>query len=194
MTLKTPALALAALVMLAATPALGQSDGTLKTTAADSTIEAVGAKVTGDHTLSFKSFEGSATLDKGRITAISFTVKAAEFTTEMGDSEWGQKLAGHLKSPDFFDVAKHPTAVFVSTSITEKASKWGTHEVTGKLTLRGKTQTIQFPATIAIDKAQVTGKTEFTINRKDFGLVYPGKPDDLIKDAVLLKVSLNFKR
>ena len=40
----------------------------------------------------------------------------------------------------------------------------------------------------------MTGKTEFTINRKDFGIVYKGKPDNLIKDDVLLKIALDFKR
>jgi hypothetical protein len=35
---------------------------------------------------------------------------------------------------------------------------------------------------------------EFVINRKDFGVVYPGMPDDLIKDDVLLKLQLRAKK
>ena len=38
------------------------------------------------------------------------------------------------------------------------------------------------------------GTAEFTIDRKQFGIVYPGMPDDLIKDEVLLKLDLSFKR
>ncbi len=36
----------------------------------------------------------------------------------------------------------------------------------------------------------VSGTSEFAINRKDFKIVYPGKPDDLIRDDVVLKLSL----
>jgi hypothetical protein len=35
---------------------------------------------------------------------------------------------------------------------------------------------------------------EFTVNRKDFGLVYPGKPDDLIRDDVVVKLAVRAKR
>jgi hypothetical protein len=35
---------------------------------------------------------------------------------------------------------------------------------------------------------------EFAINRKDFGIVYPGMPDDLIKDDVLLKLHIRANR
>ena len=167
---------------------------TLKTTEAASSIEAVGAKITGDHTLKFERFDGTATVGGEKVTSLSFTVEMARFTTEMGDSKWGKKLVAHLKSPDFFDVAKHPKASFVSTIIEEQASKWGTHRVTGNLTLGAKTVLVRFPATIVVAKASVTGKTEFTINRNDFGIVYKGKPDDLIRDDVLLKIDLNFSR
>ena len=37
-------------------------------------------------------------------------------------------------------------------------------------------------------------KAEFTINRKDFGILYAGMPDDLIKDDVLLKIDLRIPR
>ncbi len=33
-------------------------------------------------------------------------------------------------------------------------------------------------------------KAEFTINRKEWGIVYAGKPDDLIRDGVVLKIDL----
>jgi polyisoprenoid-binding protein YceI len=50
------------------------------------------------------------------------------------------------------------------------------------------TKSISFPATIKINSDAVDVDTEFAINRKDFGIVYPGMPDDLIKDDVLLKL------
>jgi hypothetical protein len=41
---------------------------------------------------------------------------------------------------------------------------------------------------------QVDADAEFAINRKDFGLVYPGMPDDLIKDEVLIKLQIHAKK
>ena len=55
-------------------------------------------------------------------------------------------------------------------------------------------KTISFPATIKVAADAVTGTAEFVINRKDFGIIYPGKPDDLIRDDVLLKLSLKAPR
>ena len=39
--------------------------------------------------------------------------------------------------------------------------------------------------------SSVDADAEFAINRKDFGVVYPGMPDDLIKDDVLIKLKLH---
>jgi polyisoprenoid-binding protein YceI len=100
---------------------------------------------------------------------------------------------GHLKSPDFFDVAQFPTATFTSTAIKAGAEGGATHTVTGTLDLHGVKKSITFPATIAVGADTVSVKSEFAINRKDFNIVYPGKPDDLIKDEVLLKLDIAAK-
>jgi hypothetical protein len=42
--------------------------------------------------------------------------------------------------------------------------------------------------------AEVKAMSEFSINRKDFGIVYPGMPDDLIRDLVVIKLSLALPR
>ena len=44
--------------------------------------------------------------------------------------------------------------------------------------MHGVTQTVRFPAIITSDATATSAKTEFVINRKDFGIVYPGKPDE----------------
>ena len=66
-----------------------------------------------------------------------------------------------------------------------------THSITGNLTLHGVTKSIAFPAKVAIaENGGVTFDTEFAINRKDFGIVYPGKTDDLIRDEVVLRLNV----
>jgi polyisoprenoid-binding protein YceI len=58
------------------------------------------------------------------------------------------------------------------------------------LQLHGVTKSISFPATIKVGGDAVEVDAEFAINHKDFGIVYPGMPDDLIKDDVLLKLRI----
>jgi hypothetical protein len=45
-----------------------------------------------------------------------------------------------------------------------------------------------------VTKDTVKVDAEFAINRKDWGIVYPGKPDDLIRDDVVVKLALNGKK
>jgi len=160
---------------------------TLKADPAASSIGFVGSKLTGDHTGSFKTFTGEATVAGATPTSVRFTVETGSVESD------DEKLTGHLKSPDFFDVEKYPKAEFVSTAIAAKTAAGGaTHEVTGDLDLHGQKKSISFPATITVDERSAKGTAEFKINRKDFQIVYPGMPDDLIKDEVLLKISLSF--
>ncbi len=166
----------------------------LKLAVADSKIEAVGSKVTGDHTVTFKTFDGKGMIKDGNLADLSFTVQMGEIDNEIENAEFKKKLNDHLKSADFFDVANNPTSTFKSTAIEASKDAAGTHTITGDLTMRGNTKTIKFPATVKIDDKAVTGKAEFKINRQDFKMAYPGKKDDLIKDDVLLKIDLKFNR
>ena len=86
------------------------------------------------------------------------------------------RLTNHLKSPDFFDIAAHPRATFTSTAVRASGPAGATHTLTGELSLRGVTRAISFPATVAVSPTELTARAEFTINRRDFGITYPGCP------------------
>jgi polyisoprenoid-binding protein YceI len=148
---------------------------------AESKIGFVGSKVTGSHDGGFKKFAGRVSVAKGEVAASE--VKIAM------DSTWTDtdRLTGHLKSPDFFDVAKYPTATFTVTGlVASNAQKL----VTGNLNLHGITKSITFPAEIQMADDGVTVKSEFAINRRDFNINFPGKPNDLIRDNVVLKLEI----
>lgn len=150
----------------------------------------VGAKVTKEHPGEFSQWSGEASLKGGALESVKFEVQVASLSTGI------EKLDNHLKSPDFFDVEKNPTASFVSTAITAGApadSKLAgaTHSIEGDLSMHGVTKRIRFPAVIEVNGAAVKARTEFGINRQDFGISYPGKPDDLIKDEVLLQIDVS---
>ncbi|MCU0659041.1 MAG: YceI family protein [Polyangiaceae bacterium] len=157
---------------------------------ADSTFGFIGAKVTGSHEGSFKTFQGKVVIPGTDIEKGSVTVDV-DATSVVTDSE---KLTGHLKSPDFFDTEKFPKARFESTSVKKGGDGGATHTVTGNLTIRGVTKSVTFPV-----KAQLNGDAfaldaEFKINRKDFGIVYAGRADDLIKDDVVIKLAIKAKK
>jgi len=153
---------------------------------AGSAIELVAAKVTGQHMISVKEFSGTIHLVAGDPIKSSVEV---ELVLSSLDSR-PAKFLKHLMSADLLDVEKFPKATFVSTSVAAGGAG-GTHTVTGNLTLHGQTKAISFPATIAVSGDHVSAKAEFGINRQDFGVTYPGQPDDLIKDEVLVRLSLD---
>jgi polyisoprenoid-binding protein YceI len=152
----------------------------------NSKLEFLGAKVTASHLGGFTDFAG--TLELGQpveASRIDVTIQTASLYADK------EKLTKHLKSPDFFDVAKFPTATFRSTDI--RADGPG-HTITGDMTLHGVTKRISFPATIAVSDERVSANAEFSINRQDFGIAYPGAPDDLIRDLVVIKLSIELPR
>jgi polyisoprenoid-binding protein YceI len=154
---------------------------------ANSKFEFVGAKVTNKHDGSFGSFSGAIHLVEGKPEKSSVVADIEMASVSVDD----ERLTGHLKTPDFFDVAKFPKARFTSTSITPQGVNGTTYQVTGNLELHGITKSISFPAAITVAGDAVDVNAEFAINRKDFGIVYPGAPDDLIKDDVLMRLKLH---
>jgi polyisoprenoid-binding protein YceI len=158
--------------------------------AADSKIEFTGAKVTGKHDGSFGSFRGTVWVQDGDPTRSSVNVEI-DMASLKSDAD---KLTTHLKSADFFDVAVHPTAKFVSTDVKAGGEGGATHTVTGNLEMHGVTKSITFPATIKIAADTVETDAEFAINRQDFGVAYPGMPDDLIKDEILIRLTIRAKK
>ena len=151
-----------------------------------SKIEFIGSKVTGSHNGSFQKFSGEIDYTGDPATSrVNIAMDADSITTD------DPKLTAHLKTADFFDVAKFPQAKFESTAIKPGGDKGASHTVTGNLTLHGVTKSVTFPATIAATADAVTVNSEFSINRKDFGINYAGAADNLIRDDVVLKLTIH---
>ena len=154
-----------------------------------SKIEFTAAKVTRDHHGQFKNFDGSIEYAGGQPSKVSFDIDLNSVETDT------EKLTGHLKTPDFFDVAKYPKATFVSTSLTAAPAGTpggATHMLKGTLDLHGVQKEITIPVVAEKTAEGVRTKSEFTINRQDWGISYKGAADDLIKDNVLIKLDLMF--
>lgn len=148
----------------------------------ESTIGFVGSKVTGSHDGGFRKFEGTVPVADGKVTGTPV------IRIDM-DSTWSDnnRLTGHLKNADFFDVPTYPFSTFTVTSVTPQADQ---HLVTGNLELHGVTKSVSFPADLRITPEELTLKAEFALNRKDFNINYAGRADDLIRDNVVIRLDL----
>ena len=88
------------------------------------------------------------------------------------------RLKAHLQTADFFDTANHPTATFVSRSVTVDSDDANEATVVGDLTLRGVTKPVTIevefnqagPSMGGVYKAGFDG--EATIKRSEFGINY----------------------
>jgi polyisoprenoid-binding protein YceI len=145
-----------------------------------------GAKITANHEGAFTQFAGTITVPSGKPEAakIHLDIDTPSLTTQP------DKLMGHLKSPDFFDVEKFPKATFDSVSIATGGAAGATHTITGNLALHGVTKSVTFPAIVTVTPTKVSAKADFSIARKDWNLVYPGMPNDLIKDDVAIHLTI----
>ncbi|MCB1024101.1 MAG: YceI family protein [Acidobacteria bacterium] len=157
----------------------------------NSKVEFTGSKVTGKHEGGFKAFSGTIDLVDGKVENSGVNVEI-DMKSVFTDADG---LTEHLKTGDFFEIEKHPKSTFESTKIvSDPAGGENTYTVTGNLEMRGIKKSVTFPAKIVVGDENVNVDAEFSINRKDFGIVYAGKADDLIRDGVVIRLNLKSPR
>ncbi|MCU0239334.1 MAG: YceI family protein [Pyrinomonadaceae bacterium] len=157
----------------------------------NSKVGFTGSKVTGKHDGGFNKFTGTIDLVNNKIEESSVSVDI-DMASVFSDADG---LTKHLQTGDFFEVEKHPKSTFASTKIVADSAKGAdNYTVTGDLEMRGVKKSITFPAKITANATDVAVDAEFAINRKDFGIAYAGKADDLIRDEVVIKLNLKAPR
>lgn len=131
---------------------------------------------------------GSITLKDGVISSGEIIVDMNTITADdiPADKEANGQLVGHLKSPDFFNVAKYPEAKIVIKK-AEKTAKG--QKVHGDLTFNGKTNPVTFDAVVNETKTDLTTKTELSVDRTKWDLKYNSK--NYLKDLAANKIIKN---
>jgi polyisoprenoid-binding protein YceI len=167
----------------------------LKVNTAKSELTWLGKKVAGEHTGKITLKEGTITLDGAKLTGGKFVADLNTITcTDLTDKEYNGKLIGHLKSDDFFSVEKHPTATFVVTKATPKAT--GIYDVTGDLTIKGITKPVTFPVTVKTTAAGAEATGTLIVDRSKYDIKYNSKSffdnlgDKIINDDFSIDVKL----
>lgn len=142
----------------------------------------------------FTKLSGTVQLDDSDISKSSVTasIDVASVDTRVKGRD------DDLKSPNFFDVTKHPKMTFQSSKIWRTGD--GTAKMAGKLTLHGVTREVTFDVAGPSKAIQAMGGTRrgasatTKINRQDFGLKYltgvlPGG-DEMIGDTVTITLDI----
>lgn len=134
--------------------------------AENSTITWKGYKVTGSHygTVAIKS--GHFMFDGDKLAGGEFVIDMTTISSEDLKGGTKAKFDGHMKSDQFFDVKANPTSTLKITKA--KANGKNAYAVTADLTLKGKTQKINFDLSVYGSKATAALK----IDRTKFGLTY----------------------
>jgi len=132
---------------------------------------------------------GTLSITSGELSVADKQLSSGEFVIDMKSikvdpasvTEKDKKyteLEGHLKSADFFNVEKFPTAEFKITKVEDLAAgaqnaiEGANKTVSGNLTLLGKTLNVSFPAKVDVADKSAAVKAQFTVNRADWGIKF----------------------
>ena len=189
---------LSALALFAALPLLAQAPAT-ETFTVDKNhsmamfkVRHMMANVVGQ----FRDFNADVNIDRENPakSSVEFTIQATSIDTGNPNRD------NHLRSPDFFDVAKFPTITFKSTAVAAKSKN--DFEVTGDLTMHGVTKRVTLPVTFLgfakTAKGEKAGfEIETTINRKDYEVLWNRNLDEgglLLGDDVKVTINLEMDK
>ncbi|AHM58958.1 ycei family protein [Flammeovirgaceae bacterium 311] len=190
-----------------------QSEATFAVDKSASKVAWIGLKPGGRHYGTFGIQDGALEIQNGEVAGGNLVIDLNDIDVKDLEGEYRDKLTGHLKSPDFFDVANSPTGNFVITSVTkldgtasdaalnEESRKEvdnaadqfvpevtnPTHRVTGNLTLRDTTLSVTFPAQIQMTDNGLQAKARFVIDRTNWGITFRDdtSPVNRAKDEVI---------
>jgi polyisoprenoid-binding protein YceI len=142
----------------------------------------------------FGSMSGTVQFDGKSVGSIKVdaTIDATSVNTR------DDKRDGHLKSPEFFDVAKYPTLTFKSKKVVEGAG--GAFQLVGDLTMHGVTKEVTLDVTAPSQivkgmrgESRVAASATTKINRQDFGVKWNANLDGggvVVSDAVAITLDI----
>lgn len=206
--LAIPALFIAAIMVSCNKEKPVTSDGNEVTTTKDGnqfTLDTLNSKVEWKGYKIFKSEStshfGTIKFESGDVTVKEGSLESGKFVADMNsltsvdlkdDAEQLGKLNGHLKSGDFFEVEKFPTASYEITKVTPSAEGDYNTLLDGNLTIKGITKPVQFKANVSVKEGEVSIATEpKDIKREEFGVKFQAPAENgVIKDDVTLQINV----
>jgi polyisoprenoid-binding protein YceI len=141
-------------------------------------------KATGDHNGEVKVSNGNFAIENNALKGGSFDIDLNTITdADLTDQASNDKLVSTLKSETFFNTATKTTG--------------NQYDVKGKLTIKGITNDVSFPATVAVNGKKLAATAKITIDRTKYDIKFRSKNffenlgDKVIYDDFDLNVNLN---
>lgn len=168
-----------------------------------SKVEWVGEKATGSkHEGTISLTSGILYNDHGRFAG-TFVMDMNSIVCTDLTGKYKTKLETHLKNEDFFHTSSFPTATLEVTSISPRSEITAgqpNFDINGKLTIKGITKEITFPALLRFEGAAMTATGETRVDRAQYDIRYGSKSffndigDKAINDEFVLKFDIRASR
>lgn len=164
------------------------SSQALEIDTAASSFKWTGTKVTGKHFGKLPIKSSKLTDVKGKLSGGEIVLDITKMTVNDLTGDYQKKFLTHMKSPDFFEVEKWPTAKLVVTKLDGKKAY-------GKLTIKDKTHPVDF----AYQEKSGTYTGTLKFDRTKFGMIYgsgnffKGLGDKMIHNDVTLEFTVKVK-
>ncbi len=131
----------------------------------------------------FRKFTAQLDFDPAKPTAGSANLTIDTSSYDLGDESYNQQVRGK----DWFDTAQFPNATFVSSAIAS-ADGANRFKVTGKLTIKGKSQNVVVPVTVTQQGASQTFDGLLPIKRTQYDIgTGEWKDTSMVADEVVIK-------
>jgi polyisoprenoid-binding protein YceI len=146
----------------------------------------------------FGAMSGTIEFDGKDVASIKVDATIDATTISTND----EKRDGHLKGPDFFDVAKYPTITFKSKKVVSGSG--GTFKLVGDLTMRGVTKEVTLDVTAPSQvikgmrgESRVAASATTKIDRQEFGVRWNANLDGggvAVSDTVSITLDIEAMR
>lgn len=155
----------------------------------DSTFVEVDINGVVSYTLTFPDVSGELlfAVDKPERSLAKVVINMKAATTS------NKELERIAKSKDFLDVEKFPTASFDVRSL-QKKGETNDYDMVAVLEIRGTKKAVTVPFKLAIDSCVARGTTEFSINRRKFGVESDTFLDGMASDDIDIRVRIELAR
>jgi len=143
----------------------------VKVNTSNSTVKWKGSKVTSFHEGNIKLSSGKLILEHGKLVGGEFEIDMTSIkNTDIEDEEYREKLEGHLKSKDFFNVEQFPLAIITITKAVK--GDGNSYKVVADLTIKGITHSVTFDANVVINGVNFSATAKMKIDRTKWEIKY----------------------
>ena len=172
----------AAAALTLALPALSTFAAALKTDASKSSVSAVFKQMNVPVEAKFKKFNAQIDFDSAKPQAAKANIDIDVASLDLGDQEYNKEV----QKKEWFNATQFPKANFVASAL--KPAAGGKLDVSGKLTIKGKTADVSFPVTVKKEGSNQVFEGALPIKRLAFNIGEgEWKDTGMVADEVVIK-------